>query len=76
MKKLVGGYLIAAFFLFGCTANESQDSSDQPEKPPQEEISQTAEESEVIAENLDIPWSIEKLMMHFISPNDRVVLFK
>lgn len=61
MKKLVGGPLFAVLFLFGCTANDSEEPSGQPENPPQEETSQTTEEPEVIAENLEAPWSIEKI---------------
>lgn len=65
MKIILSGYLIGILFLIGCTANDEQDSSNDPapsndsDNTQQEEVSMP-ENMEVIAGNLDIPWSIEK----------------
>ncbi|WP_152658458.1 sorbosone dehydrogenase family protein [Oceanobacillus sp. CFH 90083] len=58
MKKIFSGYLIGVLFLIGCSANEEQGTSDS-EETPQEESSVPIEGLEVIAENLDVPWSME-----------------
>lgn len=71
MKKILSGYLIGILFLIGCSANDeqnsssNQDSTNNLEDTQQEETSLPVENLEVIAENLDVPWSIEKLEEKF-----------
>ena len=61
MKKILALSITAVFLIAGCSENEQQDSSDNSEDTQQEELSLPVEGLEVIAENLDVPWSIEKL---------------
>ena len=60
MKKLLALSITAVFLITGCFENEQQDSSDNSEETQQEELTLPVEGFEVIAENLDVPWSIEK----------------
>lgn len=49
-------------FLIGCTANDEQPSENETnENTSEEEEALPIEGLEVVAENLDVPWSIEKL---------------
>ncbi|MFD1416044.1 PQQ-dependent sugar dehydrogenase [Oceanobacillus jeddahense] len=65
MKKLISGYLIGLLFLIGCSTNDEQlpsgnnDNASNNEEESQEEMTMPVEGLEVIAENLDVPWSIE-----------------
>lgn len=61
MKKILMGYLLGILFLVGCSANEQQNSSNEQEDTQQEQLSLPVEALDVIAGNLDVPWSIEKL---------------
>ena len=56
MKKILALSITAVFLIAGCSENEQQDASDNSE-----DTSLPVEGLEVIAENLDVPWSIEKL---------------
>lgn len=65
IEKILSGYLIGILFLIGCSANDEQDSSNDPDSPDDSDSIQQGDVSlpenmEVMAENLDIPWSIEK----------------
>jgi glucose/arabinose dehydrogenase len=53
--------ITAVFLIAGCSENEQQDSYNNLEDTQQEELSFPVEGLEVIVENLDVPWSIEKL---------------
>lgn len=60
--------MLAILLIAGCSANEQQNSvdgqqntSNEQGNEEQEETSVSIEEQEVIAENLKVPWSIEKL---------------
>jgi glucose/arabinose dehydrogenase len=57
MKKYLGIYMILFFLLVGCSSNEQQNSKDIQQNLPNE---QSNEDREVIAENLEAPWSIDK----------------
>lgn len=61
LKKLLAISITAVFLITGCSENEQQDSSDNSEETQQEELTLPVKGLEVIAENLDVPWSIEKL---------------
>ncbi|WP_258871649.1 PQQ-dependent sugar dehydrogenase, partial [Halobacillus trueperi] len=56
MKKILALSITAVFLIAGCSENEPHDSSDHPE----EESSLPVEGVEVMAENLKVPWSIQK----------------
>ncbi|WP_406944120.1 PQQ-dependent sugar dehydrogenase [Halobacillus sp. SY10] len=56
MKKILALSITAVFLIAGCSENEQPDSSDHPE----EESSLPVEGVEVMAENLKVPWSIQK----------------
>ncbi|WP_244943958.1 PQQ-dependent sugar dehydrogenase [Siminovitchia fortis] len=59
MKKVLALSIAAVFLIAGCSEQRSSpDGSEYMEKPEQ---SLPAEDLEVIADNLDVPWSIEKL---------------
>jgi len=65
MKKIISGYLIGILFLIGCSANEEEpaapnnENASNNEEDSQEEATLPMEGLEVIAENLDVPWSME-----------------
>ncbi|PWA08151.1 quinoprotein glucose dehydrogenase [Pueribacillus theae] len=61
MKKVLATSITAILLIAGCSENEQQDSSNDSEDTKQEELTSPVEDLEVIAENLDVPWSIEKL---------------
>lgn len=53
--------IITLFLITGCVEKEQQNSSiNQPESKQQEQLSESHGELEVIAENLEVPWAIEK----------------
>ena len=52
--------IIAIIFIAGCSENNQQNTSNEPENRQQEQPPESVEEREVIAESLDAPWSIEK----------------
>jgi glucose/arabinose dehydrogenase len=56
VKKFIGINMIVFFLLVGCSANEQQNSIDNEQHTPNE---QGNEELEVIAGDLNVPWSIE-----------------
>lgn len=56
MKKTLITSFTAILLLAGCSESEQQDSSNEGE-----EASVPVQDLEVVAENLDVPWSIEKL---------------
>ncbi|WP_208639655.1 PQQ-dependent sugar dehydrogenase [Halobacillus trueperi] len=56
MKKILALSITTVFLIAGCSENEQPDSSDNPE----EESSLPVEDVEVMAENLKVPWSIQK----------------
>lgn len=57
MKKVLAGYTFIILLLVGCSENKQQNTSNE-----QEGVEKPASiaELEIIAENLDAPWSIEK----------------
>ncbi|GIN23083.1 PQQ-dependent sugar dehydrogenase [Siminovitchia fordii] len=60
MKKIVSVYMVLILLLVGCSPNQQQDAghnNNEQNSPPSQ---QENDELEVIAENLDVPWSIEK----------------
>ncbi|MBM7601447.1 PBP1b-binding outer membrane lipoprotein LpoB [Virgibacillus halotolerans] len=59
MKKVLAISITVIFFITGCTENEQQGSSNNPEDKQTEELSLSIDNLEVIAESLDVPWSIE-----------------
>lgn len=62
MKKILVLSITTIFLIAGCSENEQQGTSDNPENIQKEvELSLPDEDLEVIADNLDVPWSIEKL---------------
>ncbi|MFD1452799.1 PQQ-dependent sugar dehydrogenase [Oceanobacillus sojae] len=67
MKKILSGHLIGLLFLIGCSPNDEQPSPGSNENTSdnagdsQEELNLSIEGLEVIAENLDVPWSIEQI---------------
>ncbi|GAA0484398.1 hypothetical protein GCM10008986_07090 [Salinibacillus aidingensis] len=58
MREILGIYLAVSFILAGCSSSNQQDSINNEENSRNE---QGNEELEVIAEDLNVPWSIEKL---------------
>ncbi|GAA5421460.1 sorbosone dehydrogenase family protein [Tetragenococcus halophilus] len=54
MKKNMAAFLPLTFLFASCSTNETSQENEMTEN------SQTAESTEVLAENLEIPWSIEK----------------
>ncbi|MEV5027451.1 PQQ-dependent sugar dehydrogenase [Paenibacillus sp. LPE1-1-1.1] len=61
MKKILEISMLAMLLITGCSVNEQQNSVDEQQKEEQEQTNVSIEEQEVIAENLEVPWSIEKL---------------
>lgn len=61
LKKIIATSITAILLIAGCSENEQRDSSNDLEDTKQEELSLPVEDIEVIADNLDVPWSIEKL---------------
>ncbi|WP_192869562.1 PQQ-dependent sugar dehydrogenase [Lentibacillus sediminis] len=62
MKKiLIVPCLLGILFLVACSENEQQNSSNEQENTQEEQLSLPIDALEVIAGNLDVPWSIEKL---------------
>jgi glucose/arabinose dehydrogenase len=65
MKKVISGCLIFGLLFNGCSTNEQQNPADiskdtqQPNVTQEEAVPLPIENLEVIAENLDVPWSIE-----------------
>ncbi len=61
LKKMFSVYLVLIFLLVGCSSNNQQDAvhNNNEQKTPQSQ--QENPELEVIAKNLDVPWSIEKI---------------
>lgn len=57
MSKIFHLYTMVILLLVGCSSNEQQNSIDNEQNAPND---QGNEELEVIAENLEAPWSIEK----------------
>jgi len=57
MGKIIGAYIIAIFLLAGCTASEQLNLIDKQQTTEEREN----QKLEVIAEKLEIPWSIEKV---------------
>lgn len=57
MNKIIGAYIIAILLLAGCTASE-QRNLDKQQLDLEERENQNLD---VVAENLEVPWSIEKL---------------
>ncbi|MGP7815909.1 PQQ-dependent sugar dehydrogenase [Niallia sp. 01092] len=53
--------MFAIFLIAGCSVNEQQNSSNEQKNEESEEAVVSIREQEVIAENLEVPWSIEKL---------------
>ena len=53
--------MIVILFIVGCSGNNQQDTSNDPENRQQEQLAESVEGLEVIAENLNAPWSIEKI---------------
>lgn len=60
LKKVLAISIIAILLIAGCSENEQQNSSNELESKQQEQLSVSVGEQEVIAENLEAPWSIEK----------------
>lgn len=60
MKKTLIASFTAILFLAGCSDNEQQDPSNELEGA-KEEGTAPVQDIEIVAENLDVPWSIEKL---------------
>lgn len=60
MKKAIAISIITIFLIAGCSENEQQNSLKELESDQQEQSSVPALEQEVIAEDLEVPWSIEK----------------
>lgn len=60
LKKALAFLMTAIFLIEGCSEKQ-QVSSDNPGDIQKEELSLPVEDLEVIADNLDVPWSIEKL---------------
>lgn len=56
MKKILSIIVLTLLFICGCSENRQQNSGSEH----QPTNGQENQESEVIAENLDVPWSIEK----------------
>jgi len=52
--------MIMILFIVGCSANHQEDISSDPENKQQEQLVESVEKPEVITENLDAPWAIEK----------------
>jgi glucose/arabinose dehydrogenase len=67
LKKVLAISTLAIFLIVGCSANEQQNfaeqqnSSNEQENEEQEDTFVSMEEQEVVTENLEVPWSIEKL---------------
>ena len=61
MKKAFAAYTIAVSLLVGCSANEQQAVNRQPSNDTPAALQQSEQKVEVIAENLNTPWSINKL---------------
>ncbi|MFD1066576.1 PQQ-dependent sugar dehydrogenase [Oceanobacillus locisalsi] len=60
MKKIISGYLLGVFLLIGCLANEEDPAAtDNDGDTQEEETTMPVEGLEIIAENLDVPWSME-----------------
>lgn len=57
MKKILGIYIMVILLLVGCSTNEQQNSIVNEQNASNE---QENEELKVIAEDLNVPWSIEK----------------
>jgi glucose/arabinose dehydrogenase len=57
MKKILGIYMLVILLLVGCSSNEQQNTINNEQNTPNE---QGNEELEVIAGDLNVPWSIEK----------------
>ena len=60
MKKVLATSITAILLLAGCSENSKDVSPNDLEDTQQEESSLHVQDIEVIAENLDVPWSIEK----------------
>lgn len=61
MKKISRVYLLFILLLVGCSSNNQQDAVPNNNGQNTPSNQQENEELEVIAENLDVPWSIEKM---------------
>jgi glucose/arabinose dehydrogenase len=58
LKKLFSAYMAVILLLSGCSSNNQQDLINNEQNPQRE---QGNEKLEVIAESLNVPWSIESL---------------
>ncbi len=68
MKKIIALSIFLLLMIAGCAGNDHQNTGTEPENASGERENEEQEEQivlienpEVIAENLEIPWSIEKL---------------
>lgn len=61
IKKISMILIIVILFMAGCSKNNQPPPLNEPENRQQEQLPKPVEEREVIAENLDAPWSIEKI---------------
>ncbi|WP_027963309.1 PQQ-dependent sugar dehydrogenase [Halalkalibacillus halophilus] len=62
MYKLLSGSLLGFLLLFGCSSNDQEPPSgndDRDSDEDQQELSLPMDGLEVVAENLDVPWSID-----------------
>ena len=59
MKNILVGYMIVLFLLVGCAENDQQESSSSERENNEKQT--LPEAVEVITEDLNVPWSIEKL---------------
>lgn len=60
MRKILALSIAAFILTAGCSENEQQNSTDTSQNTKQAEASLSVEGLDVIAENLDVPWSIDK----------------
>ncbi|GAB3044091.1 hypothetical protein GCM10027286_03040 [Virgibacillus ainsalahensis] len=61
LKKLFSIYLVFILFLTGCSSSNQQDSVHNNNEQNTSLSQHENNELEVVAENLDVPWSIEKM---------------
>ena len=61
LKKIVTVYIALIVLLVGCSSNNQQDTVHNRNEQNTLQSQQENDELEVIAENLDVPWSIEKM---------------
>lgn len=60
-EKIVTVYIALIFLLIGCSSNNQQTTVHNRNEQNKPKSQQENDELEVIAENLDVPWSIERM---------------